>query len=108
MNHLDLLSGLSVKIAAIATVFVGAMATVDLRYASASDLKTHMEAADKRYTAKTREEYEDTITDVNDSLAVLEAQKAIAPLEPKEALIKAQLESKKAKILRRLEGLKPH
>jgi len=107
VQSLDLLSSLSVKIMAISTVVIGSFGYVDIRYASAADFKTHMQAADKRFIDKTREEYEDIITDVNDSLAVLEAQKAVAPLTPKDALIKSQLESKKAKILRRLEGLNP-
>jgi len=107
MQTLDLLSGLAVKVAAIGAVMATTAGYIDIRYAHSADLKTHMEAADKRYIDKTREEYEDTITDVNNSLAVLKAQKAVAPLTAKDALIKAQLESKKAKFLRRLEGLNP-
>jgi hypothetical protein len=107
MHHIDLLSSLSVKIAAIATVFIGALGWVDLRYASASDLKTHMQAADRRFVDKTREEYEDIITVIEDEIAVLKAQKAVGDLTAKEALIETQLKNRKEKYLRRLKRLNP-
>lgn len=107
MQTLDLLSGLSVKVIAIATVVIGSFGWVDLRYASASDLKTHMQAADKRFISKTREEYEDIILVIEDELAVLKAQRAVGELTAKEALIETQLQNRKARYLRRLKGIIP-
>jgi hypothetical protein len=118
MYNLDLLHSAAVKVAAIATVLVGALGWVDLRYASASDLKTHMQAADRRFINKTTEEYEESILIAEDEeesiliaedeLAVLEAKKAVRDLTAEEALIENQLKNRRARYLRKLKSIRSH